>query len=457
MNGPLQVPEALMAGAMASIKAEQALLGALLLDNRTFDRVSHLVSPVQFFDVQYRNIAAVIYSLLGGGKSVDVVTVYEAMHGEVELQELNDIAQFVPSAANAARYASLIADRAKDRQLSAAAMRIGELAGQSDRPIGERLDAAQAAIEGLADKADSDDWTMVSSSMSDLCVILQERFEGKTNAMPTGLADLDRQLNGGLRPGQLVIVGARPSMGKTALGLTIAAAMARDYVVGMLSMEMSHTELSDRLVAMLGRVPIGYVQQPKKAHDQGQFWGKVSAAVEESKLLNLHITDKSGLTIHQVRSKARQLRRVHGLHVLVVDYIGLMNGTDSRQPRTYQLEEVSRGLKELAKELGIAVLCLAQVNRDVEKRADQSPALSDLRDSGAIEQDADVVMFIHRPVQARPDIGPEWNPYAKLTVAKQRNGPTGVVHLEYVGNQTRFDAWHGPLPMGKSVPGRGFE
>lgn len=457
MNAPLPIPDSLMAGAMASIQAEQALLGALLLDNRTFDRISDIVAPAHFFDPTYREIAIAVFGLLWANKPADVVTVFEAMGAAVDLHVLNELAQFVPSSANAKRYASLIVERFKDRQLSAAAVRIAELAAESDKPIAERLDAAQAAIAALADKADAEDWRSAEENLSDLMSVLQDRFDGKTNAMPTGLPDLDELLNGGLRPGQLVIVGARPSMGKTALGLSIAARMAPHFVVGLLSMEMSHTELSDRLVAMLADVPISYVQQPQRAHDQTQFWSKVTRAAEQAKALNLHITDKSGLTIHQVRSKARQLHRVHGLHVLVVDYIGLMNGTDTRQPRAYQLEEVSRGLKQLAKDLGIAVLCLAQVNRDVEKRADQSPSLSDLRDSGAIEQDADIVTFIHRPIQARPDIGPEWATYAKLAIAKQRNGPTGVVHLTYRGAQTRFDSWHGPLPMSNSVPGRGFE
>jgi replicative DNA helicase len=153
------------------------------------------------------------------------------------------------------------------------------------------------------------------------------------------------------------------------------------------------------------------------------------------------------LNINQVRSKARNIKRLRGLDVLIVDYIGLMNGIDQKQQRAYQLEEISRGLKTLAKELGMAVLCLAQVNRKVEERTDATPQLSDLRDSGAIEQDADVVMFIHRPIQAKPELGHEWNYYAKLVIAKNRNGRTGVVNLSYQGDRTKFTGWSGPAPQ----------
>ena len=442
-------------GIMAVIEAEQALIGALLLDNRTYDRVAHVVQPGHFLDPQCRAIAHELWRTLGAGKQADVITVAQALGEQVSAAELHQLAQYVPSAANAARYAQMIYERSKDRELGAAALRIGELAGQSERPIAERLDQAQSALEAIVERRADDDWTAAADSVSAHLQTLQDRLEGRTNAMPTGLADLDDRLNGGLRPGQLVIIGARPSMGKTALGLTLAVNMARDYVVGFLSMEMSQTELNDRIVAMVGRVSIAHVQRPAMAQDQDRFWYGVTKAADAARTLNLHVSDRSGLTIHQIRSKARHLRRVHGLHVLVVDYIGLTNGTDPRAMRTYQLEEVSRGLKELSKELGICIVCLAQVGREVEKRAEQTPSLSDLKDSGAIEQDADAVMFIHRPHQVRPDIGPEWSSYAKLVIAKQRNGPTGALHMQYIGNQTRFDNWQGDAPQSRSLPGRG--
>jgi len=173
--------------------------------------------------------------------------------------------------------------------------------------------------------------------------------------------------------------------------------------------------------------------------------------------LNFYVTDQGGLNINQVRSKARAVKRLHGLNVLIVDYIGLMNGLDSKQQRAYQLEEISRGLKTLAKELDMTVLCLAQVNRKVEERTDATPQLSDLRDSGAIEQDADVVMFVHRPIQAKPDLGGDWTNYAKCSIAKNRNGKCGVINLFYIGEQTKFAGWSGPAPMKSSVSYKGNE
>jgi replicative DNA helicase len=278
-----------------------------------------------------------------------------------------------------------------------------------------------------------------------LAGVLQDRFDGKTNAMATGLTDLDERLNGGLRPGQLVILGARPSMGKTALGLTIAASMSKHYVVGMLSMEMSHMEVNDRLTAMLGVVSLSSVKRPARGH--GLAWDRVIEGVERARTLNLHVSDQGGLNINQVRTKARALKRLHGLNVLVVDYISLMQGLDAKANRNTQLEEVSRGLKALAKELQICVLCLAQLNRKAEERPDQMPMLSDLRDSGAIEQDADIVVFIKRPIMANPDLGPEWAHYSKASVAKNRQGRCGYFHLHYEGSQTQFTKWTGSPPF----------
>jgi replicative DNA helicase len=245
-------------------------------------------------------------------------------------------------------------------------------------------------------------------------------------------------------------------MGKTALGLTIGVHMAAQYGVGLLSMEMSHGEVNDRLTAMLGSVSLSSVKRPNKG--DGLKWDRVLEGVDRAKTLNLHTSDQGGLNINQVRSKARNLKRLHGLDVLVVDYIGLMSGLDARANRNTQLEEISRGLKTLAKELGICVLCLAQLNRKSEERPDQMPMMSDLRDSGAIEQDADVIVFIKRPIMANPELGDEWNHYAKLSVAKNRQGRCGYLNLSYIGEQTKFSGWAGEPPRKEKTAhaGRGM-
>lgn len=432
-----------MEAAIASAEAEQGVLSALMLDNGAFDRIGDTLRVDHFFHSQYRAIYAEISRQLMAGKSVDIFTLHAELDGTVTLAELNEIAQFAPSAANVRRWAGLIVERAKSRALMAVSSNVYELAQDHKRSIQERVDDAQAQLAKLIDDMPRDEWVGAAEGMVAHIDTLEARAEGRIAAYATGLSDLDELLEGGLRPGQLVIVGARPSMGKTALAMTIGLNMAEAYTVAMLSMEMPHAELRDRKVAMLGRVSMSSVKRPnRKALD----WNRVLDGIEKAKRLNFYATDQGGLNIQQVRSKARNIKRMHGLNVLIVDYIGLMAGMDAKQPRAYQLEEISRGLKSLAKELDMAVLCLAQVNRRVEERADQAPGLSDLRDSGAIEQDADVVMFVNRPKQARPDMGPEWDHFAKVTVAKNRNGRCGNLSLFYQGDQTRFDNWAGEPP-----------
>lgn len=198
------------------------------------------------------------------------------------------------------------------------------------------------------------------------------------------------------------------------------------------------------MTAMLGRVPLSTVIRPTKG--DGLEWGRVLEGTDTAKRLNFRVSDQGGLNINQVRAKARNLKRLHGLNVLIVDYIGLMAGLDSKQSRAYQIEEISRGLKSLAKELDIVVVCLAQVNRGAAEKLTQPPSLHELRDSGAIEQDADVVAFIHRPIQANPEAGEQFRNYAQLRLAKNRQGRTGDVHLFYHGEITGFESWGGEPP-----------
>lgn len=438
--------------ALASIEAENGLIGGLLLDNAAFDRISDKLRPEHFFNGINREIFSEISRQISHSQQCDVVTVAMALKGKTTLAELNALAQFVPSAANIRRYADSVIERFKSRALLAVSSELTELAQAHHRTIEDRVDSAQGQLAKLIDDAPREDWVSAYEGMTLHTQVMEDRADGKIHAWGTGLTDLDDVLEGGLRPGELVIIGARPSMGKTALGMTIGLNMAKDYSVAMLSMEMPHTEVRDRMTAMLGNVSLSTVKRPK----HGLQWDRVAEGIDAAKCLNFFVSDQGGLNINQVRSKARNIKRLHGLNVLVVDYIGLMTGLDSKQPRAYQLEEVSRGLKNLAKELDIAVLCLAQVNRKVEERTEATPQLSDLRDSGAIEQDADVVVFVHRPYQAKPDLGDDWAYYAKIAVAKNRNGRCGVFSLSYQGDRTKFSGWSGPVPE-KVVSKRGGE
>ena len=432
-----------MIDSIANVEAENGLIGGLLLDNRSFDRISDRIKPEHFFTTLNRDIFTEMSRQILAGKSCDVVTVGMAMAGKVEFSQLNALAQYVPSTANMSRYADLIVERFKSRALLSVSAEVTELAHDHHRTIEDRVEAAQGLLVGLVDEAPRDEWISAYEGMVNHCQILEDRADGKNTAWATGLTDLDDYLEGGFRPGQLVIVGARPSMGKTALAMTIGLSMARDIPVAMLSMEMPHSEVRDRMTAMLGNVSLSHVKRPAKEFQ----WDRVMEGVDRAKNLDFHVTDQGGLNINQVRSKARVMKRKNGMKVLIVDYIGLMAGLDPKQQRTYQLEEVSRGLKTLAKELDMAVMCLAQVNRKFEDRgADAMPMLSDLKDCGAIEQDADVVIFIHRPIQAKPELGDEWKYYAKASVAKNRNGRCGLINLSYQGDQTKFNGWTGQAP-----------
>jgi replicative DNA helicase len=454
-------PEATLRVPPQSIEAEAGVLGCLLMQNDVWDRVGDTLVEADFYRHEHKLVFSAIGGLVLARKVADVITVYEHLKAAGQddaaggLVYLNTLAQSVSSASGARRYAEIVRERSILRKLVAASDEIAESAFNTQgRAVDGLLDEAQQKIMKITDaRREGDDWVDIHEGMALHTQVLEDRSEGKLPAMGTGLSDLDEYLEGGLRPGELVIVGARPSMGKTALGLTIGVHVARDYSVGLLSMEMSHSEVNDRLTAMLGNVSLSAVKRPKKG--AGLDWSQVMEGVDRAKELNLSTSDQGGLNINQVRSKARALKRLRGLHVLVVDYIGLMSGLDPKANRNTQLGEISRGLKTLAKELGICVVCLAQLSRKAEERPDQMPQMSDLRDSGEIEQDADVILFIKRPIMANPDLGQEWNRYAKLSVAKNRQGRCGYLHLSYQGEQTRFSGWAGDPPTKEKTAHRG--
>lgn len=436
-----------------SLQAEQSILGGLLLDNRLFDLVGDSLTDLDFFRPKHQEIYSAITALLTAGKGADTVTVWEAIKSggnfaSVDLTDVNELAQYVPSAANVRRYAEIIRDHSLSRRLVSAGDEISTLGFDTSLGFDARLEAASSKLTSLERTAPKEDWVSAVDGMVGHLEMLEDRNSGKVAGWSTGLIDLDNVLDGGLVPGALYVIGARPSMGKTAFGMSVGLHLARERAVGMLSMEMPHTDLNDRITAMLSRVDLSFVKRPKR----GLQWDRITEGCEAAKGLKWYASDQSNLNINQVRTKARQLKRKFGLSVLIVDYIGLMTGTDAKQPRVYQLEEISRGLKSLAKELEIAVLCLAQLNRKVEERTDHMPNLSDLRDSGAIEQDADTVMFIHRPIQSNPNLSSDWAHYAKLVVAKNRQGRSGVIlDLAYQGDQTRFSNWSGPAPTNQSI------
>lgn len=434
--------------ALRSESAEVAVLSILMAFPDAYDSVAENLKPELFTTGNHKALFTVVRREIGAGKHPDVVTVAEAMNGRMTLPQVHAIATSHDHSAKGMKgMVDLLVERHKSRELHRIAAKLSEAAFDTDKPAQERIDTALADLQKLEEVASSDDWVDSEEAVIDHMRILEKRENGEVRGIQTGLDDLDEVLDGGLQRGNLVVIGARPSMGKTALGMTVGLHAAQHHAVAMLSMEMPHADLRDRQLAILGRIPLSHLKRPKL---HGLDYGRVVDAVERSKTLRFFASDKSGLNILQVRSKARTIKRKRGLDVLVVDYIGLMAGLNPKDSRAYQIEEISRGLKALAKELDIVVICLAQVNRGAMDRTNTTPGLHDLRDSGAIEQDADVVAFIHRPIVANPQAGDQFANYALIRVAKNRQGRTGDVHSYYHGECTRFSSWGGDAPVAQT-------
>lgn len=397
------------------------------------------LTPEHFLTQYLRDIFAEIRRQSKGG--YDVVTIAQELP-DVTLADVHAVAQYNDhSARSIARHVAILIDAHKSRKLFGIADMVQTLAFEKS-PIQQRIDKVSSALMDLEDKEDFGDWIGAHEAAIKHLDLVEQREAGTDEGMASGIHDLDEMLDGGFQRGNLVVIGARPSMGKSALGLTIGLHMAQKYVVGFISMEMSRADVSDRQAAILGSISISDIKRPKK----GLQYDRLVESIELSKSRNFYVVEQAGLNILQVRAKAKALKHRKGLDVLIVDYIGLMAGLDPKVSRAYQIEEISRGLKTLAKELGIVVVCLAQVNRGAADKGNQPPGLHELRDSGAIEQDADIVGFIHRAIMSNPEIGEEWANYALLRVAKNRQGRCGDVHLFYVGQQTKFGQWSGMPP-----------
>jgi replicative DNA helicase len=357
---------------------------------------------------------------------------------------------------NVARYAEIVRDRAQKRGLLTVAAEIQDSVGATPESAGTLIDRAAAKLEALGEATIKRETKLAAQGLAEHISALERRSTGSDRVIKTGLDDIDRQLNGGLRPGWLVILAARPGMGKTALALNIATHVAIDHSALFLSMEMPESELHDRNLASLGRIPLDTVMASPE--DDNEFWNRVTAATMKIRDLNLYIDDQAALRMLDVRSKARLVKRKAGLDVIVVDYLQLMTGEGAN--RNAEIEGISRGLKALAKELNVAIVALAQLNRKVEERSNRLPMLSDLRDSGSIEQDADAVLFIHREEVSNPEAGEQWQGFAQLRVAKFRHGRTGDIPLTYRGEFMKFENHAGAWPtatVNKTSRTRGFD
>ncbi len=433
-----------------SIEAESSVLGGLLLDNGAWDRVGDALTDGDFYRYEHRLVYAAIGSLINASKPADVITVYEQLQslGKAEeiggLAYLNSLAQYVPSAGNIRRYAEIVRERSILRKLVTASDEIATNAfNPKGRPVAAILDESEQKIFNIGEEGSR--MKQGFQSMDTLVVSLLDRVQemadnpNDVTGVPTGFYDLDR-MTAGFQAGDLIVLAARPSMGKTALAINIAehVALNEGLPVAVFSMEMGAAQLAVRIVGSIGRIDQGHLRTGKLTDDE---WPRLTEAIEKLRTISLHIDESAGLTSSELRASARRLSRQCGkLGLIVVDYLQLMSGsTNDGENRATELGEISRGLKMLAKELQCPVIALSQLNRSVETRPDKRPMMSDLRESGAIEQDADIIMFIYRDEYYTKDACKEPG-VAEVIIAKQRNGPTGTVKLAFLKHITKFES-----------------
>ena len=436
-----------------SIEAESSVLGGLLLDNAAWDRVADLVNDSDFYRYEHRLTYSAIATLVNASKPADVVTVFEHLQnlGKAEeaggLAYLNSLAQYVPSAANIRRYAEIVRERAILRKLIAASDEIATAAFNTQgKAVDKILDEAEQKIFNIGEEGSrmKEGFQGMDKLVVELLDRVQEMADNPNDitGVPTGFVDLDR-MTSGLQAGDLVVLAARPSMGKTAFAINIAehVALNEGLPVAVFSMEMGASQLAVRIVGSIGRINQTHLRNGKLTDDE---WPRLTEAIEKLRNVSLHIDETPGLTTSVLRANARRLSRQCGkLGLIVVDYLQLMSGSGGDgDNRASELGEISRGLKMLAKELQCPVIALSQLNRSVETRTDKRPMMSDLRESGAIEQDADIIMFIYRDEYYTKDACKEPG-VAEIIIGKQRNGPTGTVKLTFLNTLTRFESLAG--------------
>ena len=435
-----------------SVEAEQSLLGGLLLDNQAFDKIADLVTADDFYRDDHRRIFRHVSKLIEHGKPADVVTIAESIEASEDKDRtggpayLGSLAQNTPSALNIRRYAELVRERAIQRRLITVATEIAESAlTPSGKEVGQLLDEAETRILEVGERGQRG--TQGFESIQPVLARVFERIdhlyhlENKSDVtgLPTGFADLDEK-TAGLQQGDLVIVAGRPSMGKTAFALNMAehVAVNNGVPVAIFSMEMGATQLAMRLLGSIARVD-QHKMRTGRLNDEE--WSRLSTAMGKLHDAPIFIDETAALNSLELRTRARRIHRQCGkLGLVMVDYLQLMSAPSSNQNenRATEISEISRSLKALAKELSAPVVALSQLNRALETRNDKRPMMSDLRESGAIEQDADLILFIYRDEVYYPE-KPESKGTAELIIGKQRNGPIGKIDLTFLGEHTRFE------------------
>ncbi len=440
-----------------SIEAEQSVIGGLLRDNAAWDRIADFMHADDFYRYDHRIIFEQLIRLINAGKPADVITVYEALNtlGKSEevggLQYLNAMAQNTPSAANIRRYGEIVRDRGVLRKLITVA---DEISGNAFNPQGkevkEMLDEAESKIFAIAEQGarGAQGWIPVQPLLTQVVERIDELYsrdnQSEITGVPTGFIDLDR-MTSGLQPGDLVIVAGRPSMGKTAFSLNIGenVAIEAGLPVAVFSMEMGGTQLAMRMLGSVGQLD---QHRLRTGRLNDEDWPRLTHAIQKMNDAQLYIDETAGLNPIELRARARRLSRQCGkLGLIIIDYLQLMTGSKAGDNRTAEISEISRSLKGLAKELHCPVIALSQLNRSLEQRPNKRPVMSDLRESGAIEQDADVIIFLYRDEVYNPDSPDKGT--AEIIIGKQRNGPIGAIRLTWIGQYTKFGNYSGGLAV----------
>lgn len=429
-----------------SIEAEQAILGGLLLDNQAFDKISDKISEDDFYQQEHRFIYTAIYELAQSDKPFDPITLSTVLKSQGHLEKaggeyyLYELSKNTPSAANLVAYAEIVRERSVLRQLISTASNIADIAYfPKGRKTSDLLDEAERRVFEIAEQTVRGSGPIkVNQFVSHAIDKIDELYKSDEaiTGLPTGYYDLD-EMTSGLQEADLVVVAGRPSSGKTCMAINIAenAAINGDKPVLVFSMEMPGEAIAMRMLSSLGRIDQHRLRTGKLTDED---WPKISTAVSLLSKANLYIDDTPALSPSEVRARARRLAREQGpIGLIVIDYLQLMQMHGFRENRTMEISEISRSLKAIAKEMKAPVIAISQLNRGLESRQDKRPVMSDLRESGAIEQDADVIAFIYRDEVYNPETNAKG--IAEIIIGKQRNGPIGTVKLAFLGQYTRFE------------------
>jgi replicative DNA helicase len=431
-----------------NLEAEKSVLGAILIHNDAFNHAAEVIDAHDFFRDAHRRIFNKMVALSERGDAIDLVTLKDELQRSSELEEvggpayITSLADGVPRSANVEHYARIVKEKSTLRNLIHSANRILSTAYEAEQDADLILDDAEKAIFEIAEDRIREGFVplrdLVQSSFATIEKLQQHK--GMVTGVPTGFVDLD-EMTSGLQPSDLVLVAARPSMGKTSFVLNIAQHVGTqtDMTVGFFSLEMSKEQLFMRMLTSEARID---AHRFRSGYLSEKDYGRLSHALGTLAEARVFIDDTASIGVLEMRAKARRLQAEHGLHLLIIDYIQLMQGRGRFESRQAELASISRSLKGLAKELNVPIVALSQLSRAPETRSDHRPQLSDLRESGALEQDADLVMFIFREEQYRDAEGQpnqEAEGVAEIIVGKQRNGPTGVAKLAFIKEHTRFE------------------